>query len=1156
MPTRILRKCIYWISGLVLASFVLASIAISVIDWNQYRESLSSLVSSQIGMRVDIGGRISAGLFPRPNVVTEGVRLYPDTDFGAPEVATADRIEIRLGLVALLKGELAIQHLGFDGLDVTLNQTADGGWQVEGWPTDPASAPAEEPSTISLDKLKVIGSTIRLVQQEGTERRLEGLSLDLSGSLPDGPLEWEGSFSLAGEGISVQGRMRPGLEGKAYSVKTDLSLGGGVMIVSGRLEQDGFSGRVRAQGPSLAEFASAVLTLAQNKPETMAVPPQSFDLDIQVDRDASLHRLTTRALQVGNSRGRLDITVAARDTDIHAAGTASFGVIDSAPWLAAIQNQTTDQEASGPPQAEGEGLSSGELPFSGTLDIAVEGVSVAGGMIQQIDAVLAFGADGPALTNLQALLPGGTGLIVDGRIAAAEADASIQMTAANLPELLRWVGVDVSSRIPAGRMATGELSAYLSLDRTSWQLGEIDARVDTSNFTGDITGGAGQVWPTKITIEADTVNLDAYLTPGGGGDTAPRLFDGLPETVLDIELTADRIQWGGNLYKAFEAEAAINNQQASIKKLEVQEGGGLLAATATVSPHASGLALESEIRLTDWSFPGVRSQVAEASPYYRALKLGRMEGSVSLSGPLATLLVSATVQNGGARQMILSGTITAPEYKFVSANLQGRFKHDDLAPVFRLQGLEPKGPVPADFTYRISQKAAEETEFGVSGALAGGQLQANGRLAKESQAIDATYDHARAGDFFALAGLAGILPNPERTMRASAKLTVGYQGWSLDRLDLRNGDARLSGTLALDQGTRISGDITAAGLTFAPAQMLSEQTSSGQTSSPNQAASAASAAKIDTVLFEYSGDVAIRLEDFVIAGQRLEAPAALLSAGDGTIRFNLGEGAQVNDQLSELTFDMVNSAVPMLNGKAVIPALNIGDLLLSGGLRQAVSGTASLSAEFEGSGETAPDMLHSLTGRVTLDGQAGVLNFLSVPELVQSINQTSSSSSFLAGIGGLLRSGTTNFSRFGASVSIDAGTALIERVEATGSWGKLGLDGQVNLIDRLINLQGQLDLTIPEDAPAIPVRYSGSLDNPYSEWTSRALERFVIAGIERRLRSTLLKDLDTAQKGDTASNPGGAVFSRALGLLGALRQQQQKQAEEEAAKAIADQSSQ
>lgn len=1146
MPTRILRKFIYWFSGLLLASFVLASIAISVIDWNQYRESLSSLVSSQIGMRVDIGGHISAGLFPRPNVVTEGVRLFPDTDFGAPEVATASRIEIRLGLVALLKGQLAIQHLGFDGLDVTLNQTEDGEWQVEGWPTDPTPAPTDSTSTISLDKLKVIGSTIRLVQEDGTERRLEGLSLDLSGSLPDGPLEWAGSFSLAGESISVEGRLRPGAEGKAYSVKTDLSLGGGTMIVSGRLEQDGFSGRVRAQGASLAEFASAALTLARNKPGTVVVPPQTFDLDIQVDRDGSLHRLTTRALKVGDSRGRLDITVAAKDRGIHAAGTASLGVIDLAPWLAAMRADASGQEASGISQEADAVMPAKEMPLSGTLDIAVEGVSVAGGMIQQIDAILAFGADGLALTNLQALLPGGTGLIVDGRVAATAADASIQMTAANLPELLRWVGVDVSSRIPAGRLATGELSAHLSLNSTSWRLDEIDARVDTSNFTGEVIGRANTVWPTKVKVEADTVNLDAYLTSGSSDTTVPQPFGSLPSTVLDVKLSADRIQWGGNLYKAFVAEAEINNQQVTIDKLEVQEGRGLLAGSATISPHASGLALESEIRLTDWSFPGLRSQLDEASPYYRALKLGRMAGSVSLSGPLETLLVSATVQNGGARQITLSGTISAPDYTFVSANLQGRLKHDDLAPVFRLQGLEAAGVVPADFTYRISQKATQETEFGVSGSLADGQLQANGRLTKQGQTLDATYDHTRAGDFFALAGLAGILPNPERTMRASAKLTANEQGWSLDSLDLRNGDARLSGTLALDQGKRISGNITAAGLTFTPEQMAA----------PKTAGDSESAKSVDTATFDYSGDVAIKLEDIVLAGQRLQAPAARLSAGDGTIRFSLGAGAQVNGQPSELTFDLAETAKPILSGKAAIPALNVGDLLLSGGLKQAVSGTASLSAEFEGSGDTAQGMLQSLKGRLTLDGQAGILNFLSVPELVRSMNQASSSSGFLAGIGTLLRAGSTNFSNFEASISIDGGTALIERVEAAGAWGKLGLDGQVNLIDRLLNLQGQLVLATPKDAPSIPVRYSGSLDNPSSEWTSRALERFVIAGIERRLRATLLKDLDSSQKGEVASNPGAAVFSRALGLLGALRQQQLKKAEEEAEKATADPPSQ
>eukprot|EP00657_Telonema_sp_P-1_P010444 TRINITY_DN488_c0_g1_i3.p1 TRINITY_DN488_c0_g1~~TRINITY_DN488_c0_g1_i3.p1 ORF type:complete len:168 (+),score=44.99 TRINITY_DN488_c0_g1_i3:173-676(+) len=119
----------------------------------------------------------------------------------------------------------------------------------------------------------------------------------------------------------------------------------------------------------------------------------------------------------------------------------------------------------------------------------------------------------------------------------------------------------------------------------------------------------------------------------------------------------------------------------------------------------------------------------------------------------------------------------------------------------------------------------------------------------------------------------------------------------------------------------------------------------------------------------------------------------------------------------------------------------------------------------------------------------------------------------------------------------DGGVALVETLSASGPWGALSLDGQVNFSESLMDLKGQLNLTSPQDAPVIPVKYSGSLNNPSTNWTSRALESFVIAGIERRIRTSLFKEQENreATTGEAANNPAGEVFSRAFGFLNNLK---------------------
>ena len=184
----------------------------------------------------------------------------------------------------------------------------------------------------------------------------------------------------------------------------------------------------------------------------------------------------------------------------------------------------------------------------------------------------------------------------------------------------------------------------------------------------------------------------------------------------------------------------------------------------------------------------------------------------------------------------------------------------------------------------------------------------------------------------------------------------------------------------------------------------------------------------------------------------------------------------------------------------------------------------------------------SATGDFT--GEGGTLEFIGIPNLVAQMQSAKSSRGFLGNIGGLLRTGSTPLDSLNAKFTMDSGVMLLEQAAAAGSWGKFNLDGQLNFVSEFMSLKGQLELTQPKDTPAIPVNYQGAFNNPNAQWESRLFERFVIAGIERRLRSTLFKERNAAGDGKEQT-PGTAVFSRAFGLLGALQKAQEKKREEE-----------
>jgi len=234
--------------------------------------------------------------------------------------------------------------------------------------------------------------------------------------------------------------------------------------------------------------------------------------------------------------------------------------------------------------------------------------------------------------------------------------------------------------------------------------------------------------------------------------------------------------------------------------------------------------------------------------------------------------------------------------------------------------------------------------------------------------------------------------------------------------------------------------------------------------------------------------------------------------------------------------------------------LNVGTLA-----RQLVGAsgfTGSVSTDLNLRASTlGDDILATLSGSGSFEGGVGSLQFLAANELISTISDSKSSFDFLQSVGGLLRKGETNFTNLTGSFRLDNGVALVDEIVASGGWGNLSLGGQVNVPGDFINMAGQLSLSRPLDAPAIPVVYEGRLSAPDVRWTSRVLEKFALAGIERRLRSRIFGELDQASAGQTDSvqqNPGAAVFGVASSLLAKLRARQAEkkrlEAEEQAKK--------
>ncbi|WP_417450767.1 AsmA family protein [Kordiimonas sp.] len=1133
-------RIVLWVVGSLAALVILTSAVLSFLDWNQYRGKLAELVSSRLGMRVELAGDIRLGILPRPSMSAESVRLLPAQESAIDPVATAELIEASLGLGALIRGELEVQHLGLRGIAVTLEERTDGSIGLRGWPESDGQA-EESSAPVQMDRLSLSNSAVTIMFADGGKRQISGINLELSGTLPSGPLEWEGGFTTGDERVTTSGKLRPGADGDIMSVKADIGIRGGDADLSGRLDHDGFTGRLQVQGAEFSSFVSAIQSLATGEGSAVALPEQAFALDVQVERTSGVTKATSRTLHIGDTHGRMDLTLAPRGGKTHVGGTLSLGIVDLAPWLAATETAPQAQQA----EAVGKTDSMSDLPVFGTVDVTIEGIQTQGDIIQQVDFAVGVNDSGPFVSDLQALLPGATNLVFLGRVGMNKTGkGTLTVSSGNLPDLLRWAGYDPAGQLPVGRLATADLDATVTLSPASWEVTGIQSRLDTTNLSGEVRGDYTEAWPASVALTADNINLDAYLPENNDEPIvlpAPSLLQSFPARPTKVALRAGALQWSGQSFQDARVNLELSRAEISLSSFHLKNRTGALQVSSKVKVVSDNWEMDTQASVTSWSFPFVNAVMPDMQEYIRAAALNGLNANVRMQGPLSKLYVTANAEKGDAKKLTVNGMVSYSADKPVSYDMRGTLKHNDLAPLAVLTGFEFKGAAPANLSFSIGQASGGAMAVEANGSLAGGQMLAKGQQADPKSTWQISYDHptAKTAAHKFLPML--TMPSPNAPLRIAANVTLADAAWSVESLDIRNGDAQLAGNVGADSKQRLFGKLRGAG--FVVENLM------GNAKKRATAPQAPEPFRFEQ-LSGYTGQVDIDLDGITLAGQRLAAPNAAITAGDGLIRIDLGTSAKLNGNPATFAVDLTLDGTPKMNGKINLQDFDIAALLLSEGFGKIANGTASFVLDFQAAGETPEAMVSGLRGQGKITGNAGALNFLSVPSLVRQMSQADTPTAFLSSIGGFLRQGTTSYAKLETSFTLDSGVALVEAFTAAGPWGALDLDGQVNFPQSLLDLKGNLNLTSPEDAPVIPVKYSGALNNPSANWTSRALESFVLSGIERKLRGAIFKEQQSRESdnGQVTENPAGAVFGRAFGFLNKLKEQQeeQKRNEEEA----------
>jgi uncharacterized protein involved in outer membrane biogenesis len=268
MP-RWLRYTLVACAALLITAALGLAVLVHTVDLERYARGALDEVKKATGRELRVGGALTISVFPRPAIVAEDV-AFANAPWGSRrDMARARRIEARIALMPLLRGDIHIGRLALVEPDVLLETNAKGenNWTFS--KRDAAAAPkpaaggrtfgiqalgvdrgrlayrggAGEPLLLEIDRLDLAKRAIGEVDDIDLTAKLRGQSFSLKGSMGSiasllaQTADWPVKLAFATEGAtaSAVGRMdwsgaRPGA---TMDVRLDVKSPAGLSALAG-----------------------------------------------------------------------------------------------------------------------------------------------------------------------------------------------------------------------------------------------------------------------------------------------------------------------------------------------------------------------------------------------------------------------------------------------------------------------------------------------------------------------------------------------------------------------------------------------------------------------------------------------------------------------------------------------------------------------------------------------------------------------------------------------------------------------------------------------------------------------------------------------------------------------------------------------------------
>jgi uncharacterized protein involved in outer membrane biogenesis len=549
--------------SIVLVLVALAGAVIAApnfIDWNKYRDEITTRVKDATGQDIEIRGDIKIAILPSPALVVEDVHVANVEGASDADIVSLGSLEVHVALAPLLNKNLQVTRVKLVRPVVNLEIFTKDRANFDSFTNPPAkpatgavtppAGPASSGNTsatglpadvggfaLRVDSFVVENGSLNYRDRtSGQVEQVKSLNGQFRMASLNGPMDAEGSVVVRGIPLSFSADIGEVVQKRTLPFRLAVTVIPGDVktrfngAVSGIDKSLRLKGNLAIDGANLREFVAGVADGAA-LPDMLAKP---FSLLANVAATEKLAEVSGLGFELNGSKGTGRVSLEMGKTiDLDVGLTLNKFDLDRllAPAPAAPKSETQSQVSTSADKGQAS-LSLGDRPsavkptsgpaglaalpanLSAKVNLGIEALTYKGQAIRQAKFNADLSNRELTLNQVSALLPGNSDLALFGFVSQngdiPKFDGSVDFSTNDLRALLDWAGVKVDG-IASDYLRKLSIAAKVTGNPDSVSLTEIQSQADNTKLTGAATVALRARPSIGANIAIDRVNLDAYL---------------------------------------------------------------------------------------------------------------------------------------------------------------------------------------------------------------------------------------------------------------------------------------------------------------------------------------------------------------------------------------------------------------------------------------------------------------------------------------------------------------------------------------------------------------------------------------------------------------------------------------------------------------------